>query len=155
MIWHSQNNSWNGFVKHPCDAKAWKHIHEKFPTLASDARNVHLAFATNGVNPYKLNHSMWSTWPIILLNHNIFPWLATFFFFCDACIIHFGEKISVIKELWCILATSSGRVAIIMEGNFCLWHVEVSGLYVLALKGVLLWTMHNFLGYGTVVGVTH
>jgi hypothetical protein len=52
---------------------------------------VHLALATNGVNPYKLNHSTWSTWLAMLLNHNIFSWLTTIFF-GDACIIHFGGK---------------------------------------------------------------
>jgi hypothetical protein len=45
-----------------------------------------------------------------------------------------GEKLSFIKELWCILAINSGRVAIIMEKNSCLWHAEVSGLYVLDFK---------------------
>jgi hypothetical protein len=75
-----------------------KHIHEKFPTFASDARNVHLAFATNGVNPYKLNHSMWSTWPIILLNHNLFPWLTTFYFFVMLALFILGKKLVSLKN---------------------------------------------------------
>jgi hypothetical protein len=62
-----------------------------FPPLAFDVRNVHLVLATNGVNPYKLNHSTWSIWLAMLLNHNIYSWL-TIMFFGDACIIHFGGK---------------------------------------------------------------
>ncbi len=33
--------------------------------------------------------------------------------------------------------------------------LKLVGSMSLTLKGVLLWTMHDFLGYGTVVGVTH
>ncbi len=54
MEWHSKNSSPNGLVKHPCDSKGWKHVHEKFPNFASNLRNFHLALATNGVNPFKL-----------------------------------------------------------------------------------------------------
>jgi hypothetical protein len=81
MLWHSQNSSSNGLVKHPCDSKAWKNVHEKFPTFALDPRNVHLALAANGVNPFKPTCSKWSTWPIMLLNYNLLPWLTTNFFF--------------------------------------------------------------------------
>jgi hypothetical protein len=80
--------------------KAWRHIHEKFSPLALDARNVHLALATNGVNPYKLNHSTWSTWlAMLLLNDNIFPWLTTNFFLVMLALFILGEKLSVIEKL--------------------------------------------------------
>jgi len=36
MEWDSQNSSPNGPLKHPCDSKAWKHVHEKFPNLTSN-----------------------------------------------------------------------------------------------------------------------
>jgi hypothetical protein len=81
MLWHSQNNSLDGLVKHPCDSKAWKHVHAKIPTFGSNPINVHLALFANGVNPYKLTHSNWSTWSISLLNYNISPWLTTKKFF--------------------------------------------------------------------------
>ncbi len=77
MLWHSQNSSQNGLIRHQCDSKAWRQIHEKFPTLALDARNVHLALIVDGVNPYKLNHSTWSTWLVTLLNYNIPPWFCS------------------------------------------------------------------------------
>lgn len=81
MLRHSQNNSLDGLVRHPCDSKAWKHVHAKFPTLGSYPKNVHLAFSSNGVNPYKVTYSTWSTWPVMLLNYNIPPWWKTKKFF--------------------------------------------------------------------------
>jgi hypothetical protein len=80
MLWHSQNNSLDGLVKHPCDSKAWKRVHENFPTFALDPRNVLLALAIDGVNPFKLTRSMWSTCHVMLLNYNLPPWLTTNFF---------------------------------------------------------------------------
>ncbi len=74
MEWHSQNISLDGLVRHPCDSKAWKLVHAKFPNFASNPRNFHLALPTNGVNPLKLQQITWSTWPMMLLNHNIPPW---------------------------------------------------------------------------------
>jgi hypothetical protein len=77
MLRHSQNNSLDGLVRHPCDSKAWKHVHAKFPTLGSYPKNVHLALSSNGVNLYKLTCSTWSTWPVMLLNYNILLWWKT------------------------------------------------------------------------------
>jgi hypothetical protein len=85
MEWHSQNSSPNGLVKHPCDLKGWKHVHEKFPNFASNPRNFHFALATNGVNPFKLQQTTWSTWLMMLLNYNILPWSPkknSFFLHC-------------------------------------------------------------------------
>ena len=28
MSWHAKNKSTDGFVRHPCDSKAWRHVHE-------------------------------------------------------------------------------------------------------------------------------
>jgi hypothetical protein len=77
MLWHSENISQDGFVTHPCDSKAWKYIHEKYPTFATKPRNFHLGLVADGVNPFKLTWSNWSTWPVMLLNYNLPPQLTT------------------------------------------------------------------------------
>jgi hypothetical protein len=35
MLWHLENISRDGLVKHLCDSDAWKHIHEKNFTFAA------------------------------------------------------------------------------------------------------------------------
>lgn len=86
MLWHSENQSnregGDGLVRHPCDSKAWRHFHDNVdPTFANDPRNTHFALAADGVNPFKQNRSTWSTWPVLLLNYNLPPWLSTKKFF--------------------------------------------------------------------------
>lgn len=73
MLWHSQNGSQDGLVRHPCDSKGWKHIEHKFFEFAVDPQNLHLGLFVDGVNPFKLTRSMWSTWPVMLLNYNLPP----------------------------------------------------------------------------------
>ncbi len=77
MLWNSHNCSLDGMVKHPCDFKVWKHVHDLYPSFAIEPKNVHLALLVDGVNPFKLSCSIWSTWPLLLLNYNIPPWLTT------------------------------------------------------------------------------
>ena len=56
-------------VRHPCDSKAWHHVHDNIdPTFGEDPRNLHMGFAANGVNPFKFQRSTWSTWPMMLLH---------------------------------------------------------------------------------------
>jgi hypothetical protein len=39
--------------------------------------NVQLGLAVDGVNPFQVQRSNWSTWPMVMLNYNIPPWLTT------------------------------------------------------------------------------
>ena len=48
--------------------------------------------ATDGVNPYKLQRTSWSTWPVMLLNYNIPPWLATKKFFITLALLIPGKQ---------------------------------------------------------------
>ena len=78
IVWHSNNRSTDDMVRHPCDSKAWQHVHDNVdPTFGLDAWNVHMGLAADGVNPFKLHRSTWSTWPVMLLYYNLPPWLTT------------------------------------------------------------------------------
>ena len=62
MSWHALNKSTDGLVRHSCDSKAWRHVHEVVDcTFGSDSRNIHLGLAADGVNPFKLQRCSWST----------------------------------------------------------------------------------------------
>ncbi len=142
-------------MKHLCDSKAWKHIHEKYPTFAIEPRNVHLGFAANGVNPFKLTWSNRFTWPMMLLNYNLPPWLTTNKFFIMFALLILGkesmtgEKFDVhlrplIDELQKLWARVPPYVV-----------QKPLGYRFFTLKGILFWTIHDFSGYGIITGVVH
>jgi hypothetical protein len=155
MLWHSQNSSSNGLMKHQCDSKAWKHIQQKFLNFAIDPQNVHLGFATNGVNPFKLTWSTRSTLLVMLLNYNLPLWLTFNFFFILLTLLiprkesvtsnHFDvylqPLIEEFQQLWISILSYNVQKPL--------------GSKSFALKGMLIWTIHNFLGYGIVAGVAH
>lgn len=77
MTHHYDHASKDGVMRIPSDSKAWKHMTKKYPLhLGNRLGNVFLGFATDGVNPWGNNGTSHSTWPIMLVNLNIPPWLA-------------------------------------------------------------------------------
>ncbi len=60
--------------------------------FAQKACNVWLGLVTNGVNPFKKKRSTWSTWPIVLLNYNMPPWLTTRIHFIMLSLIILGVE---------------------------------------------------------------
>ena len=100
MLWHAKNKSTDGLVRHPCDSKAWRHVHEVVDcSFGNDDRNIHLGLAADGVNPFKLQRCSWSTWPVMLLNYNLPPWLSTKKFFIMLALLIPGKQ-SVTSEFF-------------------------------------------------------
>ncbi|GKE37027.1 uncharacterized protein Tco_1460432 [Tanacetum coccineum] len=65
MKWHHEERVKDGKIRHPTDALAWKFFDQKFPEFASDPRNVHLALASDGFNPFKsmnVSHKLMELW---------------------------------------------------------------------------------------------
>ncbi|WVZ08611.1 hypothetical protein V8G54_021957 [Vigna mungo] len=53
--------------------KKWKKIDETFPEFGADPRNLRLALATYGMNPYGNLSSKQSSWPVMLMIYNLSP----------------------------------------------------------------------------------
>ena len=77
MRWHVDNRVEDGILRHPADSKAWKNFDEDNPLFSSDPRNVRLGLASDGFNPFGLQRSDHSTWPIVLSVYNYHPWMCT------------------------------------------------------------------------------
>ena len=156
MVWHSKNRSTDGMVRHPCDSKAWNHVHENVdPTFGEEPRNVHMGLATDGVNPFKLQQSTWSTWPVMLLNYNIPPWLTTKKFFVMLVLLIPGKQ-SVTSHFFDVyLAPLVEELQQLWKGMLAYDVMKEVGFRYFNLRAMLLWTIHDFPGYGTVAGVAH
>jgi hypothetical protein len=81
MSWHYGNKSQDGYVRHVVDSKAWAHIDSIWPQFATDAHNLKLGLALDGVNPFGKQCTTCSIWPILILNYDLPPWLTTKKFF--------------------------------------------------------------------------
>ena len=63
-------------MDHPADSAAWELVDDKWPTSASDPRNLRLGLATDGFNPFSNLSSTYSCWPMMLVTYNLPPWLC-------------------------------------------------------------------------------
>jgi hypothetical protein len=89
--WHTSRKDMHGNMECVPDSKAWKHINALYPEFAAEERNVRLGLATDGVNPFSNQSLSHSTWPVILLNYNLPPWLVTKRFFLMLALIIPGK----------------------------------------------------------------
>ncbi|KAL6191588.1 hypothetical protein ACLB2K_037978 [Fragaria x ananassa] len=148
---HSTHHNQDGMMRHPIDSIQWRTVDQKWPSFASEPRNLRFGLATDGFNPYKNLSSTHSIWPVILVIYNLPPNV------CKSSknlmlSLHIpspkqpGNDIDVylelliddLKELW-------------MNG------VEMYDAYkrvTFYLKAILLWTINDFPAYGNVTGLT-
>ena len=58
---------------HSSDGESWTHFDEIHREKAQEARNVHVALATDGFNPYGMVAASYSCWPVFVIPLNP-PW---------------------------------------------------------------------------------
>lgn len=76
MKWHHAECVNDGKLRHPTDALAWKDFDRKSLELSSDPRNVRLALASDGFNPFRTMNTTHNIWTVILIPYNLPPWLV-------------------------------------------------------------------------------
>jgi hypothetical protein len=73
--WHKKvRKPVDNVMSHPADGEAWDHFDKTFPDFADDPRNLRLALATDGFNPFGNMSTQYSMWPVLLTPLNLPPW---------------------------------------------------------------------------------
>jgi hypothetical protein len=153
MVWHRLGRSTDGLIWHVIDSLQWKWVDEQLGDFGKEDRNVRLRLATDRVNPYGVKRSNWSTWPVCLLNYNVPLWLTMKKHFIMLSMIIPGKK-SVTCE------TFDVYIQPLVEELHELWEngvwtadaAKYMGSNFFNLRGILLWTIHDFPAYGIVAG---
>jgi hypothetical protein len=74
--YHAQNITRDGVLRMPANGYAFREIEEKWKEFKDEPHNVKLALVVNGVNPFGEIRSIYSVWPIFVINNNIPPWIS-------------------------------------------------------------------------------
>ncbi|XP_066396301.1 uncharacterized protein [Miscanthus floridulus] len=73
--WHKKMRTpVDNVMSHLADGEAWKEFDTREPTFADDSRNLRLALATDGFNPFGNMSTQYSMWPVLLTPLNLPPW---------------------------------------------------------------------------------
>jgi hypothetical protein len=70
---HDKKRTRDGVLRHPADSPLWKDFDVNHQEFAADSRNIRLAFATDGFNPYRSQNISYSIWPSICIPYNFSP----------------------------------------------------------------------------------
>lgn len=73
LRWHANNATEDGIMRHPVDSLSWAQVNNKWPEFSSEARNLRLGLSTDGMSPFSLQNTKYSTWPVLLVNYNLPP----------------------------------------------------------------------------------
>ena len=161
MRWHKENESTDGKVRYPADSLAWKKLDNLDPSVfdtngfGNEITDVRLQISCDGICPFKLHKSTWSAWPVIATILNLPPWLITKKFFTILTLLIPGRQqvpfehfdvwlrplIEDLKKLWV------GVPAYDVLRN--------EGERQFKLRAAVLYTTHDYPGYGVVSGCSH
>jgi hypothetical protein len=76
MDYHACNISGDGVLLMHSNGSAFREIEEKWAYFKDEPHNIRLSLAVDGVNPFRELRSIYSVWPIFVINNNIPPWIS-------------------------------------------------------------------------------
>ena len=76
MDYHDRNRSQDDVIRMLADGTVFRDIEEKWHHFKEEPRNIRFSLAADGVNPFAQMKSIYTVWPIFVINNNIPPWLS-------------------------------------------------------------------------------
>ncbi len=156
LVWHHENKSTYGLVRHVANFKTWMHIDNNWLDFAANLRNIIFGLVTDGFNPFVDKTCIWSTWPIMLLVYNLPLWMATKRFFMllallipgkeqvksENIVVYLQPLIDELQELWQLGVPAWDLSKQPNDQLFNLW-------------AMVIWTIHDYLRYGLLSGCAY
>jgi hypothetical protein len=149
MTWHDEGRPKDGNLRHPADGQSWKEFDSLYPDFAKETRNVRLGLSSDGFNPFGTMSIAHSTWPVVLVNYNLPPWMSLKpeYFMLSLLIpgpespgnnidVYLQPLVEELKELW-------------ISG---LETYDKSKDETFKMYAALMWTISDFPGYSMLSG---
>jgi len=149
---YTKHVSEDGVMRSVVDSPAWKHVDENavFNDFSEEKRNMRFALALDGVNPFKLSNTNWSTWPVLILIYNFEPWFVTKKFFISLCILISGKHSPTSKNIDVYVRPLLRELQELWKGVQALDFSQPEGSRAFTLRGLLMWTISDFPAYGLI-----
>jgi hypothetical protein len=156
LRWAAENKTGTDEMRSVADSPAWDHIDREIDRdFAIEKRHLRMALSLDGLNPFSMQRSTHSTWPVMILIYNLPPWLLTKRFFVSLCLLisskdsPTSENIDVflaplveeLLELWDGVDTFDASARSLQEGS------------TFKIRAILMWTISDFPVYGLISGL--
>jgi len=152
---HTKHVSDDGVMRFVVDSPTWKHINTDaaFDNFGHEDRNMRLALALDGVNPFKLSNTNWSTWPMLVLIYNLEPWFVTKKFFISMCILISGKRSPTASNIDVFIRPLLKELHQLWRGVLAQDFTQPAGSRGFNLRELLMWTISDFPTYGLISGL--
>ena len=77
MDYHVRKRSQDDVIRMATDGTDFRDIEEKWPHFKEEPCNLRIYLAVDGVNPFAQMKSIYTVWPIFVINDNIPPSFST------------------------------------------------------------------------------
>lgn len=124
-------------------------MNQKYPSFATEERNIRLGLSTDGFNPFSMKNVNYSAWPVLLVNYNMPP---------DKCM----KEENIMLTLLIPGPTQPGNnidvyLEPLIEDLNHLWEkgevtYDAFSRTTFTLRAMLLWTIQDFPAYGNLAG---
>ncbi len=124
-----------------------------WPQFKEEPRHLRLGLAIDGVNPYFLQQSKYSVWPVVVLNYNLPPHLTMSSAFMWLALIILGRRQVHNMDIY---------LQLLIDDLQLLWTqiIQVTDVskpttdQLLIVNVILLWTLHDYLGLGVMSSIS-
>lgn len=161
MRWYNENKSRDGKVRYPADSRAWKRLDNMEQSLCDtmgfgeDSRDVRLQISCDGICPFKLHRSTWAAWPVLVSLLNLPPWLITKKFFTMLTLLIPGKYQVAFEHFDVWIRPLIDELKTLWRGVTAYDVIAPESNRTFKLRADVLYTTHDFPGYGTVSGASH
>ena len=114
--------------------------------------NVRLGLALDGMNPFADLSTRHSTWPVMMVNSNLPPWLVTKNFFVMLSLIIPGKESVKCSNIDVYMQPLVEELELLWAGIPAYDVSKPQGEGNFTLRGVLMWTIHDYPAYGLISG---
>ena len=76
MDYHARNRSKDDVIRMPANGSTFRDLEEKWPHFKEEPHNIRIYLEAESVNPFTQMKSIYTVWPIFVINNNIPPWLS-------------------------------------------------------------------------------
>jgi hypothetical protein len=144
-------------MKSVVDSPTWEFVDSNIDlSFILESRNMRFGLPLNGVNPFKHNNTQNSTWPVLMLIYNLPPYLVTKKFFIQLSILIFGKDASTNESIDVFIRPLVEELQQLWKGVPVQDFSKSLGERRFILRGLLMWTISDYPGYGLISGVcTH
>ncbi|CAM6113023.1 unnamed protein product [Calypogeia fissa] len=137
-------------VRYPADSAAFKHADSLLEEGGNDPRHVRFGLAVDGVCPFKKLSSKWTLFPLMLTIYNIPPDLICTDPYLWLSMIIPGKK--QVTNINTYLRPLIEELELLWKGVPEYDMSRPDGERSFTLRAILMWCLHDFIGYGFVAG---